>query len=170
MIVGSGRLVKCCLTDGSILKDYTSMLFDAKRPNRIPAEMWRVMGPNSEGKNQINDIAATSDHKWLFAACHKGWWAVLDLQQDECFSRQLFTPGQDGQHPRPTSISVSPEDKLLYMVTGTGTVESYDIQAAKTRELKSIANQCFVNITVDPGNQFVFIASQSGNLYKYDTG
>jgi WD40 repeat protein len=56
------------------------------------------------------------------------------------------------------------------MVTGTGTVESYDIQAAKTREVKFIPNQCLVKITVDPGNKFVFIASQSGNLYKYDIG
>ena len=146
------------------------MLFDPERPTGIPAELWHKIGPNSEGENLITDIAATSDHKWLFAACDHGWWAIIDLQQDECVSRQLFTPGQDGQHPRPTSISVSPDDKLLYMVTGTGTVESYDIQAAKIREVKSIPNQSFVNITVDPNNQFVFISSESGNLYKYDTG
>jgi hypothetical protein len=64
---------------------------------------------------------------------------------------------------------VSPDDQLFYIVTANGIVESYDIQAAKTRGVKSIPNQYFSKITVDPNNQFVFIASGSGNLYKYDT-
>jgi 6-phosphogluconolactonase (cycloisomerase 2 family) len=68
------------------------------------------------------------------------------------------------------SVAASPDDQLFYMVTNSGTVESYDIQAAKTRERKSIPNQSFLKITPDPNNQFVFIASVSGNLYKYDTG
>jgi hypothetical protein len=60
--------VKYSLTDGSILKDYTSMLFDAKRPISIPAWIWLSIGPNSPGENGIVGIAATSDNKWIFAA------------------------------------------------------------------------------------------------------
>jgi WD40 repeat protein len=170
MVLGKERLVKCSLTDGSILKDYTSMLYDPIRPTGIPAEIWNILGPNSQEENQINDIAATSDHKWLFVACQKGWWAIFDLQQDKCVSRKHCTIMQSGQIPRPFSVAVSPDDQLLYMVTTSGTVESYDIQAAKAGQMKSIPNQCFIKITVDSNNKFVFIASSSGNLYKYDSG
>jgi WD40 repeat protein len=170
MMLGYKRLVKCCLTDGSILKDYTSMLFDAKRPTGIPAQMWQKIGPSSPGVNYIRAIAATSDHKWLFAPCPKGWWAMFDLQQDKGVSCKHCSEIRDGYIPGPVSIAVSPDDQLLYMVTNKGTVESYDIQAAKPRDVKFIPNQVLEKITVDPDNKFVFIASQSGNLYKYDTG
>jgi WD40 repeat protein len=170
MNLGRKKLVKCCLTDGSILQDYTSMLFDAERPTGIPAQMWDDIGPSSPGENHINGIAVTSDHKWLFAASQKGWWAMLNIQQDKCVSRKHCPITHDGYITNPRSVAVSPDDQLLYMVTNEGTVESYDIQAAKTREVKSIPNQVLVKITVDPDNKFVFIASQSGNLYKYDTG
>ena len=155
--------MKCCLTDGSTVKDYTSMLFDEKRPTGIPAENWDVIGPTISHGNCINDIAATSDHKWLFAACYKGWWAIFDLQQDKCVSRKHCAPDQSGQVSRPTSVAVSHDDQLFYMVTSGGTAESYDIQAEKTTEVRSAPNQCFVKINVDPNNQFVFIASKSGN-------
>jgi hypothetical protein len=56
------------------------------------------------------------------------------------------------------------------MVTHTGTIESCDIKAAKAGEMKSIQNQRLQKINVDPDNQYVFISSLSGNLYKYDTG
>jgi hypothetical protein len=56
------------------------------------------------------------------------------------------------------------------MVTDTGTIESYDIQASKAGKMLSIQNQRLQKINVDPDNQFVFISSLSGNLYKYDTG
>jgi hypothetical protein len=79
MMFGNERLVKCCLTDGSILKDYTSMLFDAERPTGIPAQIWDVIGPSNPKVNYIRDIAATSDHKWLFAAEDIGCWAMFDL-------------------------------------------------------------------------------------------
>ena len=170
MIVGSGRLVRCCLTDGSILKDYTSMLFDTKRPTGIPVEMWEVVRPTGPEDNQINDIAATSDHKWLFAACDKGWWAMFDVEQGKIVSRRHCTILEGSQVSTPTSVAVSPNDQLLYMVTDRGTVESYDIQAAKIRQVNSIPNEFFMRITVDPNNQFVFIASKTGELYKYDTG
>ncbi len=169
MNLGYARLVKCCLTDGSILQDYTSMLFDAERPTGIHAEIWDIMGPSSPGDNYIIDIAATSDHKWLFATCLNGWWAMFDLQQDKCVSRHYCSLDQDGKIPRPTSVAVSPDDQLLYMATDRGIVESYDIKAAKTRELTYIPNEFFMRIIVDPNNKFVFIASRSGNLYKYDT-
>jgi WD40 repeat protein len=162
--------VKCCLTDGSTVKDYSSMLYDAKRPAGILAENWEVMGPKSSHGNCINDIAATSDHKWLFAASNKGWWAIFDTQQDICVSRKHCTPDQTGQLSRPTSVAVSSDDQHFYMVTSSGTAESYEIQAAKAGEVKTTPNQSFVKINVDPNNQFVFIASKSGNLYKYDTG
>jgi WD40 repeat protein len=163
------RLVKCCLTDGSILKDYTSMLFDAERPTTIPAEMWDVMKPSSPQENFITDIVATSDHKWLFAACSKGWWAIFDLQQDKCVSRQHCQLSYDGFLSGPMSVAVSPDNQLFYMATNAGTLESYDIQAMKAGEVKSIPNQWFTKMTVDPNNQFIFIASRGGNLYKYDT-
>lgn len=121
-------------------------------------------------ENQIHDIAATSDQKWLFAACGKGWWAILDLQQEKGVSRQDCTPDEDGDLPRPTSVAVSPDDQLFYMVTNHGTVESFDIYAAQASQMKSIPDECFVNVTVDPANQFLFIACRSRNLYKYDTG
>jgi WD40 repeat protein len=168
MILEYKRLVKCCLTDGSTVKDYTSILFDAERPTGIPAEIWEIIGPNSPQKNYVLDIAATTDQKLLFAACGR-WWAIFDLQQDKCVSRKFCMSSQGPEPPTPMSVAVGPDDQLFYMVTSCGTVESYDIQAAKTSEVKSIPNQCLVKITVDPGNQFVFIASQSGNLYKYDT-
>jgi 6-phosphogluconolactonase (cycloisomerase 2 family) len=95
---------------------------------------------------------------------------MFDLKQDKCVSHKHCTLGQDGRLPGPTSIAVSPDDQLLYIATNLGTVESYDIQAAEAREMKSIPNQSFRKITVDPDNQFVLIASQHGNLYKYDTG
>ena len=170
MMLAKDRLVKCCLTDGSIMKDYTSMLYDSETHTDIPAELWDIIGPNGQGGNQINDIAATSDYRWLFAACGRGWWAIFDLQQDKCVSRKHCTPDQSGQLSGPTSLAVSSDDQLLYMVTDGGTVESYDIQAKKAAEIKSIPNQFFKKITIDPKNQFVFIASESGNLYKYDTG
>jgi WD40 repeat protein len=169
MILDSERLVKCCLIDGSIVKDYTSMLFDAKRPTDITAEIWEEIGPSGPRENGINDIAATSDHKWLFAACN-AWWAILDLEQDKCVCRKHSTFSQDGQLPVFTSVAVSPDDQLFYIVTDGGTVKSYDIQAAKAVEVKIIPGQCFEKITVDPHNQFVFIANQCGNLFKYDTG
>jgi WD40 repeat protein len=170
MILGHKRLVKCCLTDGSILKDYTSMIWDAKLPTGIPVEIWHVIGPKSPEENQISEIAATSDHKWLFVACNKGWWAIIDLQQDKCVSRKHCRQNQDGQFSSPNQVAVSPDDQLFYMVTTGGTVEKYDIQAAKDREVKFIPNQSLMKIIVDPNNQFVFITSESGNLYKYDTG
>jgi hypothetical protein len=151
--------VKFCLTDGSILKDYTSMLFDAKRPTGIPAEMWEVMGPNSPYKTTICGIAKTSDQKWFNAACKKGWWAMFDLEQDKCVSRQHCTLGQYGYISCPISVAVSPDDNFFYIVTRGGIVESYDIQALETREVKSIPNQSFVKIAVDPNNKFVFISS-----------
>jgi WD40 repeat protein len=169
MALGKDRLVKCCLTDGSILKDYTSMIWDAKVPTGIPAEIWHVIGPKSPKENQISDIAATSDQKWLFAACLNGWWAIIDPQQDKCVSRKHCTLYPNGSIPKPTSVAVSPDDQLLYIATNLGTIESYDIQAAKARAKKSIPNQCLMKIIVDPNNQFVFISSESGNLYKYDT-
>jgi hypothetical protein len=159
MIFGLTRLVKCSLTDGTILKDYTSMLFDAERPTGIPAEIWQGIGPSSPGQNGIGEIAATSDHKWLFAGCIKGWWAMFDLQQDKCVIRKHCKLFQDGYSSSPTAVAVSPDDQLLYMGTYECTVESYDIQAAKTREVKSIPNQSLVKITVDPDNKFVFIGS-----------
>ena len=67
MVIDKKRLVKCCLTDGSILKDYTSMLFDAKRPTGISAARFDLIGPNGPGANRFHDIAATSDHQWLIA-------------------------------------------------------------------------------------------------------
>ena len=146
------------------------MLLDAKRPSGIPVGMWEVIGPSSHGENEINNIAATSDHKWLFATCQKGWWGVLDLQKDKCVSRQHCLFFEDKYYPSPTSVAVSPDDKLFYIVTNCGTVASYDIQAAKAGEKKSIPNQFLVKIAVDPENKFVFIASADGNLYKYDTG
>jgi WD40 repeat protein len=79
-------------------------------------------------------------------------------------------PGQDGKIACPTSVAVSPTDQLLFIVSDAGNVESYDIQAGKTRKVNYIADQWFLKITVDPNNQFVLIASASGNLYKYDTG
>jgi hypothetical protein len=127
MNLGFKRLVKCCLTDGSILQEYTSMLFDAERPTGIPAEIWDIIGPSGLGENNIGDIAATSDHKWLFATCDRGWWAMFDIQQDKCVSRQHCTINQYRYIATPQSIAVSPDDKLLYMVTREGTVESYDI-------------------------------------------
>ena len=145
------------------------MLWDVCKPTGMPAEVWNVIGPSSAEENQISDIAATSDHKWLFTACGKGWWAKIDIQQDKCASRQHCTPDPDRQLPRPISVAVSPDDHFFYIVTDTGTVESYDIQAEKSGEVKTISNQFFTRITVDHSNQFVFIASQSGNLYKYDT-
>ena len=169
MILGTGRLVKFCLTDGSILKDYTSMLFDTKRPTGISTEIWELIGPNTPGENPIRDIAATSNRKWLFAACSASW-AIFDVEQGKCVVREHCTLLQGRKVPRPISVAISPDDKLFYMATDCGTVESYDIQAAKTRQVKSIPNQCFVKITVDPNNQFVFIASKSGDLYKYDAG
>jgi hypothetical protein len=159
IILGTERLVKCCMTDGSILKDYTFMLFDAKRPTGIPADVWEKIGANSPRKTEISDIAATSDHKWLFAACNKGWWAMFDLEQDKCVSRQYFTLLHDDFNSSPTSFAVSLDDQLFYMVNQTGIVESYDILAAKTREVRSIPNQCFVKIAVDPNNKFLFISS-----------
>ena len=146
------------------------MLFDPERPTDIPAEMWDMIGPNGQGKNQINDIAATSDHRWLFAATNKGWWATFDLQQHKCVSRKHCMLHQDGQLSGPASVAISSDDQVLYMVTSGGTVEIYDIQAAKAGGVKSIPNQFLKKIIVDPKNQFVFIASESGNLYKYDTG
>jgi WD40 repeat protein len=145
------------------------MLFDAKMPLGLSAKTWEQIGPNSPAGNQMNDIAVTSDHRWLFAACG-GWWAIIDLQQDKCVSRHLCTPAQDGQLSSPTSVALSSDDQHFYVVTDTGTVESYDIRAAKAGEVKSIPNQCFWKMTVDPNNQFLFIGSASGNLYKYDTG
>jgi WD40 repeat protein len=164
------RLVKCCLTDGSILQDYTSMLWDAERPTGIPAEVWDDIGPSSPGENKFYDIAATSDHKWLFALCNKGWWAMFDIQQDKCVSRKYCRPCQIGFIPVATSIAVSPNDQLLYMVTTRGSVESYDIQAAKTRKVKFFESCALIKITVDPNNKFVFIASISGDLFKFDSG
>ena len=164
------RVVKCCLNDGSILKEYTSMLFDPERPTGIPAHVWQVIRPNSPNGNYITDIAVTSDHKWLFAACPKGWWAMFDLEQDKCVIRQQCTLDQDGCASIPRSVAVSSDDKLFYMGSENGIVESYDIQAAKIREVITIPNQDILKIAVDTNNQFLFIASQSGNLYKYDTG
>jgi hypothetical protein len=95
---------------------------------------------------------------------------MFDLEQDKCVSRKHCILGQDDDGPSPRLVAVSPDDQFFYMVTSTGIIESYDIQAAKTRESLSIPNQFFVRMTVDPNNQFVFISSQTGNLYKYDTG
>jgi 6-phosphogluconolactonase (cycloisomerase 2 family) len=95
---------------------------------------------------------------------------MFDLEQDKCVSRQHCALLHDNLTSTPTSVAVSPDDQIFYMVTQTGIVESYDIQAAKTRDKQSIPNQCFIKIAVDPNNQFVFIACESGNLYKYDTG
>jgi WD40 repeat protein len=146
------------------------MLFDEKRPTGIHAANWGMIGPSSPGENEIFDIAASSDYKWLFAACGKGWWAIFDVEQGKCIKRQNCTLSQGRQFPRPTSVAVSPDDKIVYIVTDTGTVESYDIKAAKNREVKSFPNESFMKMTVDPNNQFVFIASKSGCVYKYDTG
>ena len=146
------------------------MLFDEKRPTGISAAMWEVMGPNSSGGNKINDIDATSDHKWLFAACGKGWWAMFDLEQDKCVCRLHCMLTRDGYTSCPMSVAVSPDDQLFYMVTNSGIVKSYDIQAAEPRGMNSISSQRFEKITVDPNNQFIFIACESGNFYKYDTG
>ena len=41
------RLVKCSLVDGSILKEYTSMLFDLDAPSGIAANAWPSLGPNN---------------------------------------------------------------------------------------------------------------------------
>jgi WD40 repeat protein len=117
------------------------MLFDAERPTGMPAHMWQRLGPSSSGENQILDIAATSDHKWLFAAWGKGWWAMFDLKQDKCVSCKHCTPFELQHIGSAMSIAVSPDDQLLYMVTSECTVESYDIQAAKTREVKFIPYQ-----------------------------
>jgi WD40 repeat protein len=170
MILGQRRLVKCSLIDGSILKDYTSMFSDANRPAGIPPGMSQEIWPKITGANNIRDMAATSDHKWLFAACGGGWWAMFDVEQDKCVSRQYCTLSQGGLIPKPTSVAVSPDDQIIYMVTSRGTVESYDFQAAIVGQMKHIPNQHFVQIIVDPNNQFVFITSRSGNLYKYDSG
>ena len=91
MALGMGRLVKCSLTDGSILKDYTSMLFNPNRPTGIPVEVWDMMGPKSPVGNEIFDTATSSDLKWLYVAC-RGWWAMFDLENDKCVSRQICTP------------------------------------------------------------------------------
>jgi WD40 repeat protein len=128
-----------------------------------------VAGPKGPEGNQINEIATTSDQKWLFAACDKGWWAIFDVEQGKCVSRQHCTILLGPEVTTPTSVAVSPDDQLLYMATDRGIVESYDIKAAKTRELTYIPNEFFMRIIVDPNNKFVFIASRSGNLYKYDT-
>jgi 6-phosphogluconolactonase (cycloisomerase 2 family) len=55
------------------------------------------------------------------------------------------------------------------MVTGSGIVENYDIEAAVTKQIKTIPDQSFTKIAVDHYNQFIIIASYSGNLYKFDT-
>jgi WD40 repeat protein len=170
MTINDERLVKCSLVDGSIIQDYTSMLYDAECQSDLPAEFWENLGANSPEGNKILDTAATSDHKWLFAACDKGLWAIIDLELNKCVRRQMSTPSQAGKRSITTSVAVSPDDKLLYMVSHTGIVESYDIQAAKPREMRSVPNEYFTKITVDPENRYIFIASKSGNLYKYDTG
>jgi hypothetical protein len=170
MTINDERLVKFSLVDGSIIKDYTSMLYDRNAPSDLPAEFWENLGANSAEGNKILDTAATSDHKFLFAACDKGLWVIIDLELDKCVKRQMSTPSQAGKRSITTSVAVSPDDKLLYMVTHTGIVESYDIQAAKAKGMESVPNEYFTKITVDPDNQFIFIASKSGNLYKYDTG
>ena len=51
MVLEYKQLVKCSLTDGSIIKDYTSMFFDLRRPATIPYEIWDMIGPNSPGGN-----------------------------------------------------------------------------------------------------------------------
>jgi 6-phosphogluconolactonase (cycloisomerase 2 family) len=95
---------------------------------------------------------------------------MFDIQQDKCVSRKYCRPCQDGFIPVATSIAVSPNDQLLYMVTTRGSVESYDIQAAKTRKVKFFESCALIKITVDPNNKFVFIASISGDLFKFDSG
>jgi hypothetical protein len=118
------RIVKCSMIDGSILKDYTSMLYDANSPSDIPAKFWESSGANSPKGNKILDVAATSDHKWLFASCDGGWWAIINLQLDKCVKRQVCELSKDGNLSVITSIGISPDDKVFYMVTNTGLVES----------------------------------------------
>mgnify|MGYP000638904086 CR=1 FL=1 len=88
---------------------------------------------------------------------------MFDIQQDKCVSRRHFTPDQYGSIHIPTSVAVSHDNRLFYMVTNNGAAESYDIQAGKAGERKTIPNQCFVDVTADTNNPFVFIKSQTGN-------
>jgi hypothetical protein len=146
------------------------MLYDATTPSCTPDDFWEWMGGNSPQGNFISDIAATNDHKLLFATFKKGWWAILDLTLDKCVYRQNCVVSDQQALSCPTSIAISTDDKFFYMVTGSGIVENYDIQAAVTKQMKSIPGQSFTKIAVDPYNQFIFIASYSGNLYKFDSG
>ena len=95
---------------------------------------------------------------------------MFDLQQDKCVSRQHCMLYEGTKLPELNSVTLSPDDRLFYMATNRGSVGVYDIQAAKIKEEHCIPNQSFTKITVDPSNKFVFVASISGKLHKFDTG
>lgn len=63
-----------------------------------------------------------------------------------------------------------PDDLFFYIVTNTGSIESYDIQAAKAGGVKEIQFERLIKISVAPYNQFIFIAGENRNLYKFDNG
>jgi hypothetical protein len=101
------------LIDGSILKDYSPMLFDVNTSSCTPDDFWEWMGANSPEGNSIRDIAATNDHKWLFATFKKGWWAILDLTLDKCVYRQNCVVSDRQALSCPTSVAVTTDDKFF---------------------------------------------------------